>query len=87
MTGTNWTKRGTVVFYLWRSRAQNFQIRMNTVRIILILFCFQIYLMHGYSMITPYMFKRTTDGLYHKRQGTCTLPKWSHRMLATTLAS
>lgn len=48
---------------------------------------FQICFMHGPSMITPYMFKRTTGGLYPKRQETCTLPKWNHQMWATTLAS
>lgn len=38
-------------------------------------FMFQNYHMIGPSMITLCMFKRTSDDLYLKTQGTCTLPK------------
>lgn len=40
--------------------------------------------MLGFSMIIPYMFRRTVANLYPKRQGIYTSQKWNLWMWATT---
>lgn len=68
-------------------RAQNFQRRRSQVRTRGLFPVFQIYLTLGPSTITLCTSRRTTGGLFLKRQATCTSPKWSRPMWATTPAS
>lgn len=80
-------KQGQDLILIMDRRAQNFQRRRSLVRTRGLFPVFQIYLTHGPSTITLCMSKRTTGGLFLKRQATCTSPKWSRPMWATTPAS
>lgn len=86
-TDTLWTNRGGNLFSSWINRAPNFQRRRNLVRTRGLFPVFQIYLTRGPSMTTLCTSKRTTGGLFLRRQATCTSPKWSRPMWATTPAS
>lgn len=87
-TGTHCTNRGGILFSSWIKEGTELSEEEEPGKDMRSFFpVFQIYLTHGPSTITLCMSKRTTGGLFLKRQATCTSPKWSRLMWATIPAS